>query len=85
MAMSKTVAAGFQSRSTHFITAVIGARQTGGFRATDQGREDTVGGAEGTEDRGREYPSAEGIMSQPTDGLTDLAAVAAPAAAKAAA
>ena len=64
--MSKTVAAGFQSRSTHFITVVIGARQTKGVRATDQGREDTIGGAEGTEDTGREDPSAEGGMSQPT-------------------
>ena len=85
MAMSKTVVAGFGSRSTHFITARVGARQTDGVRATDQGREDTIGGAEGTEDTGREDPSADIGMSPPTDGLADLAAVAAPAAAEAAA
>lgn len=62
--MSKTVAAGFQSRSTHFIMTGIGARQTGGARASGQGREGTVGGAEGTEDTGQEYPT---LGSEHTD------------------
>jgi len=55
MAMSKTVAAGFQSRFAHFITVGRGAREAGELRAEDQGREDTVGGAKGTEDWGREW------------------------------
>ena len=55
IAMSKTVAAGFQPRSTHFITVGSGAREAGELRAEDQGREGTVGGAKGTEDGGREW------------------------------
>jgi len=55
MAMSKTVAAGFQSRFAHFITVGRDAREAGEFRAEDQGREGTVGGAKGTEDGGREW------------------------------
>lgn len=55
MAMSKTVAAGFQSRFAHFITVGSGTREAGEFRAEDQGREGTVGGAKGTEVGGREW------------------------------
>jgi hypothetical protein len=55
MAMSKTVAAGFQPRLVHFITVGRGAREAGELRAEDQGREGTVGGAKGTEDGGREW------------------------------
>ena len=54
MAMSKTVAAGFQPRFAHFTTVGRGAREAGELRAADQGREGTVGGAKGTEDGGRE-------------------------------
>jgi len=54
MAMSKTVAAGFQPRFAHFTTVGRGAREAGELRAEDQGREGTVGGAKGTEDWGRE-------------------------------
>jgi len=55
MAMSKTVATGFQPRFAHFTTVGRGAREAGELRAEDQGREDTVGGAKGTEDGGREW------------------------------
>ena len=55
MAMSKTVAAGFQTRTKHFITAGTGARLTGGRTSAGQGREGTIRGAKETEDRGREW------------------------------
>lgn len=54
MTMSKTVAAGFQSRSAHFITAGNGAREAGVVRGADRGREGTVWGTKGADGRGRE-------------------------------
>ncbi len=71
LAMSKTVAAGFQSRFAHFITAGSGAREAGEFRAEDQGREGTVRGAKGTEDGGREWRvlTQRGPQERPLSGL----------------
>lgn len=60
LAMSKTVATGFHSRTTHFITAENGARRKGASKAPDPERDGRNDGTKGAEGGGRKGSVREG-------------------------